>query len=37
MIPNAKDAQLAALLKGTPPNAEAHMKSAKQLESSLKA
>ncbi len=37
MIPHAKDAQLAALLKGAVPKVEAHMKSAEQLESSFKA
>jgi putative membrane protein len=37
MIPNAKDPQLAALLKGAVPKVEAHMKSAEQLESTLKA
>jgi putative membrane protein len=37
MIPNAKDAQLASLLKTARPQVEAHLKAAQQLESSLKA
>ncbi len=37
MIPNAKDAELASLLKSARPQVEAHMKAAEQLKSSLKA